>query len=100
VLLIDLLFFSPPWSITALPAVGLSSGIAVAYYFWVEQCFKVNGFYPYPIFDNAGPNGRLALFVGSAVVMALGIVGLRQLYGLVNGWEVDEKEVPGRLKGE
>jgi hypothetical protein len=42
-LVIDLLFLSPPWTINALPAMGLSSGIAVCYWAWVEQCYKHNG---------------------------------------------------------
>ena len=42
-LVIDLLFLSPPWTINALPAMGLSSTIAVAYWAWVEQCYKHNG---------------------------------------------------------
>lgn len=42
-LTIDLLFLSPPWTINALPAMGLSSIIAVSYWAWVEQCYKHNG---------------------------------------------------------
>lgn len=42
-LTVDLLFLSPPWTIRALPAMGLSSVIAVGYWAWVEQCFKYNG---------------------------------------------------------
>jgi hypothetical protein len=42
-LVIDLLFLSPPWTIKAFPAMTLSSAIAVGYWAWVEQCFKHNG---------------------------------------------------------
>lgn len=42
-LTLDLLFLSPPWTIRRLPAMGLSSTIAVLYWAWVEQCFKHNG---------------------------------------------------------
>jgi hypothetical protein len=42
-LTVDLLFLSPPWTITALPAMGLSSLLAVSYWLWVEQCYKHNG---------------------------------------------------------
>lgn len=42
-LTIDLLLLSPPWTINALPALGLSSALAVAYWAWVEQCYKYNG---------------------------------------------------------
>lgn len=42
-LTIDLLLLSPPWTIRALPAMGLSSAIAVMYWAWVEHCFQHNG---------------------------------------------------------
>lgn len=42
-LTVDLLLLSPPWTIRRLPAMGLSLGIAVGYWAWVEQCFKHNG---------------------------------------------------------
>jgi hypothetical protein len=42
-LVIDLLFLSPPWTIHALPAMGLSSVLAVSYWAWVEHCYKHNG---------------------------------------------------------
>jgi hypothetical protein len=42
-LVIDLLFLSPPWTIQAFPVMALSSAIAVGYWAWVEQCFKHNG---------------------------------------------------------
>ena len=45
VLSIDLLLFSPPWTIHTVPAMGLSSVIAFAYWGWVEQCYKHNGWY-------------------------------------------------------
>jgi hypothetical protein len=40
---VDLLFLSPPWTISALPSLGLSGTIAFGYWFWVEQCFYYNG---------------------------------------------------------
>lgn len=42
-LTIDLLLFSPPWTVAAFPAMGLSSVIAFAYWAWVEHCYKHNG---------------------------------------------------------
>lgn len=44
-LTVDLLFLSPPWTIHALPVMGLSSVLAVSYWAWVEQCYKYNGLY-------------------------------------------------------
>ena len=45
VLTIDLLLFSPPWTISAVPAMGVSSIIAVAYWAWIDHCYKQNGWY-------------------------------------------------------
>jgi hypothetical protein len=87
-ILADILFFSPPWTITVVPALGLSSLIALGYWFWVDICYQQNGFYPYPIFDEAGHHGRIALFIGSAVIMTAGTLGLRSLYGTLNGRHV------------
>ena len=44
-LTIDLLFFSPPWTIAALPAMGVSAVLAFSYWFWVELCYRQNGWY-------------------------------------------------------
>lgn len=42
-LLFDLLYLSPPWTITAAPAIGIYSGIAFCYWFWLEKCYSMNG---------------------------------------------------------
>jgi hypothetical protein len=84
-LTLDLLLFSPPWTITWLPAAEVSLVIAFGYWFWIERCFYYNGFYPYPIFEQLDRNGRVALFGGSAVIMALVTLGLGWLYGVING---------------
>lgn len=85
VLVADLLLFSPPWTITAPQAMGLSTTLAFAYWFWIEQCFTHNGFYPYPIFEIVGTFGRIGLFTTSAVVMTGSTVALKWLYSTVNG---------------
>ena len=84
-LLLDLLLLSPPWTITALPAMALSSCIALGYWVWVQRCYAVNGFWPYPLFEAVGYEGRVGLFVGSAVCMCGGTVVLKGLQGRVNG---------------
>jgi hypothetical protein len=101
ILTIDLLFLSPPWTITIWPAMGLSSVIAFGYWFWVELCRSHNGWYvnchsglfqltlsryPYPLFDQLDTPLRLGLFTLSAAVMAMNTAALRWLYGRVNGW--------------
>lgn len=42
-LTIDLLLLSPPWTVDALPVMGISSTIAFGYWGWVEHCYKHNG---------------------------------------------------------
>ncbi|KAI9674453.1 MAG: hypothetical protein M1817_001791 [Caeruleum heppii] len=94
-LLVDLLLLSPPWTITSLPALGLSSIIAFVYWWWVEECYKHNGWYPYPIFELVTPVYRVGLFVMSAVVMAGSTATLKWLYGRINGVEKARVERAG-----
>ena len=42
-LTLDLLLFSPPWTIPAYGAMALSTSIGFAYWYWVELCFSKNG---------------------------------------------------------
>ena len=65
--------------------MGLSSLLALVYWPWVQQCFKHNGFWPYPIFGMVGLYGRIGLFILSAVTMTANTVVLKQIYGMVNG---------------
>jgi len=100
ILTIDLLFLSPPWTISALPAIGLSSCIAFGYWFWVELCHSHNGWYPYPLFDQLDTTGRVILFSGSAAVMTMNTVILKWLYGRINGFGTisPPKARPGAVK--
>ncbi|KAI2793387.1 hypothetical protein POX_b03442 [Penicillium oxalicum] len=86
VMLVDLLFFSPPWTISVTPSLGLSSTIAFGYWVWIERCYLYNGWYPYPIFEQLSTTGRVGLFSLSAAVMALSTVTLKWLYGHMNGF--------------
>lgn len=42
-LTLDLLLFSPPWTINGYSAMALSQTLAFLYWFWVEYCFSRNG---------------------------------------------------------
>ncbi|KAB2578623.1 Integral membrane protein [Lasiodiplodia theobromae] len=84
-LALDLLFFSPPWTLTAAPALAVSSLVAVSYWFWVEACFAHNGFYPYPLFGQLDTNARVLLFSGAAAIMAVSTLALKAVYQAVNG---------------
>ena len=84
-LLMDFLLLSPPWTVSTPNAMGLSSMLALVYWPWVQQCFKNNGFWPYPIFEMVGLYGRIGLFVLSAVTMTANTVILKWVYGVING---------------
>ncbi|QVM12427.1 hypothetical protein D8B26_007056 [Coccidioides posadasii str. Silveira] len=108
-LVIDLLLFSPPWTITAMPSFGLATSIAFAYWFWVEQCYRYNGWYPYPLFEKLTTPWRVALFLVSAALMTLNTALLKWLYSKVNGehkpamseaqFDKEQKATNGSLKG-
>ncbi|KAF2767473.1 hypothetical protein EJ03DRAFT_390458 [Teratosphaeria nubilosa] len=83
----DLLFFSPPYTIAFLPALGLSGIIAFGYWLWIERCYQANNFYPYPIFTMLTTLQRIGLFTFSASLMTLSTSLLTWLYGVVNGTE-------------
>ncbi|MCJ1355750.1 MAG: hypothetical protein MMC33_005742 [Icmadophila ericetorum] len=89
-LTIDLLFFSPPWTVAALPAMGISSVLAFGYWFWVELCYRNNGWYPYPLFDVLTPAWRVVLFAGSALVMTFSTATLKWVYAKINGYGISE----------
>jgi hypothetical protein len=80
----DHIFFSPPWEIKTLSSFALSGLVAGVYWLWIEKCFEQNGFYPYPLFRDAGFEGRIGLFSGAAIVMVLNTWGLKWLYTVVN----------------
>lgn len=42
-LTLDLILFSPPWTIPAYGTMALSTVLAFAYWYWVELCFSHNG---------------------------------------------------------
>ncbi|KAI1845618.1 hypothetical protein JX266_008229 [Neoarthrinium moseri] len=83
----DLLLFSPPWTIRAYPAMGVSMVFAFGYWFWVEYCYSKNGWYPYPIFDILSTWQRVLLFTFSAALMTGSTMALKWVYGKVNGIE-------------
>lgn len=58
-LVADLLFFSPPYTLAFLPALGLSGCIAFGYWVWIEQCYRFNQFYPYPLFAILSTSQRI-----------------------------------------
>ncbi|GFF35169.1 hypothetical protein IFM51744_02693 [Aspergillus udagawae] len=66
----------------------------------IDERLVYNGWYPYPIFEQVPFEGRVGLFVMSAIVMALSTATLKWLYGRVNGFGTASKprSRPGALK--
>lgn len=42
-LVVDFLLFSPPWTVGTPLVMALSTGIAFAYWYWIELCYSKNG---------------------------------------------------------
>ncbi|KAF3768893.1 hypothetical protein M406DRAFT_337222 [Cryphonectria parasitica EP155] len=99
-LALDLLLLSPPWTIKFQGAMMLSTVIAFMYWAWIEYCFSHNQTYPYPIFTLLTTPQRIALFVGSGITCAISTMGLKWLYGKINGIEEFKKEAinPAKLE--
>jgi len=87
-LIIDLLLFSPPWTIAITPSLGLAIGLAFGYWFWIELCYSYNAFYPYPIFTMLDTTSRAMLFATSALIFFVALWSLKFLYKVVNGVEM------------
>ena len=85
VLTIDYLLFSPPWGIRSREMLGVSMVFAFGYWFWVELCFRHNGWYPYPIFEALTTPWRVVLFCFSALLMTGSAEVLKLLYRRLNG---------------
>ncbi|KAK4162533.1 FAR-17a/AIG1-like protein [Cladorrhinum sp. PSN259] len=99
-LTLDLLLLSPPWTIKGYGAMTISTILAFAYWAWVEYCYTRNGWYPYPIFDLLSTGQRVVLFTVSGLLMAVSTMGLKWVYGKVNGIDKFKKEALNPIKSE
>ncbi|KAF2630666.1 hypothetical protein BU25DRAFT_407941 [Macroventuria anomochaeta] len=96
VLTIDAILLSPPWPSSPmnpqapLLTLGVSIGVAFAYWWWIEICYSHNGYYPYPIFELLTTYQRVGLFTVSGATMWVAGGALRALYAYVNGYELTE----------
>jgi len=86
-LFVDLMLLSPPWTIKPLPAFTLAGTLAVTYWFWIDTCYRNNGFYPYPLFAAVDTSTRAIIFTISGVMMGLSTLALQWAYSLANGVE-------------
>ncbi|KAI5804203.1 FAR-17a/AIG1-like protein [Peziza echinospora] len=94
-LALDMLLLSPPWTMTLLEAGGIGGLVAGSYWVWTEECYRQNGWYPYPLFEMLDHQQRAMVFAGSAVIFAISALGLKSLYGVLNG--VVKAEVKRKL---
>ncbi|RAL63012.1 hypothetical protein DID88_004098 [Monilinia fructigena] len=79
----------------------LSSAFAAVYWAWVKQCYKYNGFYPYPLLGHLDTTQRAVLFAGSALIMAGSTLMLKWLYGRVNGLQgAQHRSTPNNIKSQ
>jgi hypothetical protein len=95
-LTLDLLFFSPPYTIAAAPALILATILAFGYWFWIELCYAHNAFYPYPIFEMLEWPYRVLLFANSALFFFVGLWALKWVYRQINGQEIIEAKPQDR----
>jgi FAR-17a/AIG1-like protein len=84
-LLLDTLFFSPPWQTHALGALGWFALFAAGYWMWIEHCFSYNRFYPYPLMGMLNPVQRAGLFGFATLLCWSAFLTVRELYRRVNG---------------
>jgi len=84
-LAIDFLLLSPPWTISLPESLALSSAFATGYWFWVEQCYRHNGYLPYPIFEMIGTEQRIGLFAFAAALLTGCTMALGWVYVKMNG---------------
>ena len=89
-MLIDTLFFSPPWETSALLPLLSFSLLAGGYWMWVEHCFLRNNFYPYPLLGILTHEQRIVLFALATLLCWMTFLIVRGLYRLFNG-HIDAK---------
>ncbi|KUJ14111.1 uncharacterized protein LY89DRAFT_590926 [Mollisia scopiformis] len=68
-LTLDLMALSPPWSMKILNVVLLDLVLTFSYWSWIEYCFSVNGWYPYPLLGSLSVSQKLLLSIVSAALM-------------------------------
>ncbi|KAJ3544123.1 hypothetical protein NM208_g3226 [Fusarium decemcellulare] len=95
---LDLILFSPPWTIPAYAIMAISTAVAFAYWYWVELCFSHNGWYPYPLFELLTTPQRVLLFTFAAGLVTVSSSCLKWVYARVNGYGAAEKEARKPLK--
>ncbi|KAJ7281824.1 FAR-17a/AIG1-like protein [Mycena rebaudengoi] len=83
-LTLDLILLSPPWSIEAYSAMTLGSVLIFMYWGWIEYCFSLNGWYPYPLLMLLSSWQKLLLCIIAAALMMGSTMVLKLVYGRVN----------------
>jgi len=95
-LIMDLLLLSPPWTLTVLEAGGLGTLLAAGYWVWTEECYKRNGWYPYPLFEMLNTHQRAMVFSACALTFTVSFLCLKRLHDISNGKHISElKKIAG-----
>jgi hypothetical protein len=91
-LMVDTLFFSPPWDANALSALMAFSAFAGGYWMWIEHCYSFNNFYPYPMMGMMNSKQRALLFSFATLLCWSSFLTVRAIYRTVNGEIQAQKE--------
>jgi len=97
-LTLDLMLLSPPWSIKAYSAMALGLVLAILYFAWIEYCFLLNGWYPYPLLSLLSTWQKLSLCVISAALMTGSTMVLKWVYGRIYGVEELKRDAFNPIK--
>jgi hypothetical protein len=92
-LLIESIFIAPPSSLKKRQACAVIVAILASYCAWVWCCFRVNGYWVYPIIGKLGMANRAGVFFDWVVLNWGFWVGIEWLKGLVQEEQrVEEKK--------
>lgn len=84
-LLLDHLLYSPPYQTSSGAMVVYATGVGFSYWYWVEVCYKANGWYVYPLFGLLSTAQRVGLFVFSSVLVTVFFASIKKTHGALNG---------------
>ncbi|KAI5457862.1 FAR-17a/AIG1-like protein [Mariannaea sp. PMI_226] len=82
-LTLDLMLLNPPWRTKASTTMILSLTMVILYWGWMEYCFTINGWYPYPLLELLSPGKKVFLLLISATTMTGITTVLQWVHGRV-----------------
>lgn len=79
-LLIETFVFSAAIETSNARAALIYAAYGTGYYFWTERNARLNGWYPYPMFDLMSRAQRIGTFVGATAIAFLAFLVLKKLH--------------------